>query len=84
MKLTTIFLGCQLALGLVAAELKPVIDLPLISSRHTNTVKLAPGPDDAGIARLAARIMERSHYSQQPLDEATSAKFFDIFFVRKR
>ena len=80
MKLTTIFLGCQLALGLVAAELKPVIDLPLISSRHTNTVKLAPGPDDAGIARLAARIMERSHYSQQPLDEATSAKFFDHYF----
>ncbi len=80
MKLTTIFLGCQLAFSLVAADPKIEGDQPLISSRHTNTVKLVPGPDDANIARLAARIMERSHYSQQPLDEATSAKFFDHYF----
>lgn len=80
MKLTTIVLGCHLAGCLLAADLKTETELPLVSSRHTNTVKLAPGPDDAQIARLAARIMERSHYSQQPLDETVSSKFFDRYF----
>lgn len=80
MKLTTILLGCHLTGCLLAADLKIENELPLVSSRHTNTVKLSPGPDDAQIARLAARIMERSHYSQQPLDETVSSKFFDRYF----
>jgi carboxyl-terminal processing protease len=52
----------------------------LISSRHTNGLKapkvLAPGPDDARIARIAAAILERNHYNQQPIDVSISTNFF--------
>ncbi len=38
---------------------------------------LKPGPNDARIAHVAARLLEEFHYSQQPLDEGISEKFFD-------
>jgi carboxyl-terminal processing protease len=40
-------------------------------------VRLTPGPDDGRIAYVTARLMEEYHYSQQPLDEEMSEKFFD-------
>jgi len=56
-----------------------VEDFPLITERHTNWVELAPGSDDAKIARLVATLLERSHYSQQPINETTSSKFLDRY-----
>ena len=38
---------------------------------------LAPGPNDARIAYVTARLLEEFHYSQQPLDTEMSKKFFD-------
>ena len=57
-------------------------DKTLISEFHTNSFKpkpLFPGPDDAKIARVAAAILERNHYLQQPLDDSVSSKFLDKY-----
>jgi len=44
----------------------------------TNTsARLVPGPNDARIAYMTARLLEEFHYSQQPLDVEMSKKFFD-------
>ena len=39
--------------------------------------RLSPGPNDARIAYVTARLLEEFHYSQQPLDTEMSEKFFD-------
>jgi carboxyl-terminal processing protease len=39
--------------------------------------RLTPGPNDGRIAYVTARLMEEYHYSQHPLDEEMSKKFFD-------
>ncbi|HEY1719521.1 MAG TPA: carboxy terminal-processing peptidase [Verrucomicrobiae bacterium] len=41
--------------------------------------RLAPGPNDPRIAYVTARLLEESHYSQQPLDTEMSVKFFDAY-----
>ncbi len=41
---------------------------------------LKPGPNDPRIAYVTARLLEEYHYSQQPLDEAMSEKFYDGYF----
>jgi carboxyl-terminal processing protease len=38
---------------------------------------LQPGPDDAKIAFIAARVLETYHYSEHPLDKELAPKFFD-------
>jgi carboxyl-terminal processing protease len=38
---------------------------------------LHPGPNDPHIAFVAARLLDTYHYSQRPLDEELSEKFFD-------
>jgi carboxyl-terminal processing protease len=44
----------------------------------TNTPsRLAPGPNDGRIAYVTARLLEEYHYSQHPLDQEMSEKFFD-------
>jgi len=40
---------------------------------------LAPGPNDAHIAYVTARLLEEFHYSQQLLDTGVSEKFFDAY-----
>jgi carboxyl-terminal processing protease len=42
----------------------------------TNVLR-APGPNDARIAYVTARLLEEFHYSQQLLDPGISEKFFD-------
>jgi carboxyl-terminal processing protease len=37
---------------------------------------LKPGPNDPRIAHVAARLLEEYHYSQHPLDETMSERFF--------
>jgi carboxyl-terminal processing protease len=46
------------------------------SPASTNAV-LTPGPNDARIGYITARLLEEFHYSQQLLDTEISAKFFD-------
>lgn len=41
------------------------------------STRLTPGPNDGRIAYITARLLEEYQYSQQPLDKAMSAKFFD-------
>ncbi|HTL74229.1 MAG TPA: carboxy terminal-processing peptidase [bacterium] len=40
---------------------------------------LKPGPNDARIAHIAARLLEEYHYSQRPLDTELSKEFFDNY-----
>jgi carboxyl-terminal processing protease len=40
---------------------------------------LRPGPNDARIAFVTARLLEEFHYSQQLVDKDVSAKFFDAY-----
>jgi carboxyl-terminal processing protease len=40
-------------------------------------ILLAPGPNDARITYVTARLLEEFHYSQQLLDTEISEKFFD-------
>ena len=60
-----------------AAE--PGNDVTLVSSKHTNAVKLVPGPNDANIAKLVARILEKNHYLQQPFNNEVAGKFLDRY-----
>jgi carboxyl-terminal processing protease len=39
--------------------------------------RLSPGPNDARIAYVTARLLDNYHYSQQPFDAEMSAKFYD-------
>lgn len=41
--------------------------------------RLEPGPNDARIAYITARLMEDMQYSHQPLDQEMSKKFFDDY-----
>ncbi len=43
----------------------------------TPTNLLAPGPNDARIAYITARLLEEYHYSQQQLNPEISGRFFD-------
>ena len=63
-------------------ELKPKQDVSLVTEQHTNAFvwrPLVPGPDDSRIARVAAAVLERSHYLQMPIDDAVSSKFLDKY-----
>jgi len=64
----------------------PVTLLCLFIVAGCTTVKKAPpsaqgvptpGPNDARISYVTARLLEEYHYSQHPLDEEMSKKFFD-------
>ncbi len=63
----------RFALGMLL-QLSPV----LATADNTNAPpRLAPGPNDSRIAYVTARLLEEYHYSQHPLDQAVSEKFFD-------
>jgi carboxyl-terminal processing protease len=47
------------------------------STATTVATRLQPGPNDARIAHVAARLLEEYHYSQHPLDAELSKRFFD-------
>ena len=58
--------GCQTA-KTVTPEIAPT------------TTGLKPGPNDARIAYLTARLLEEYHYLQRPLDHELSARIFDAY-----
>jgi carboxyl-terminal processing protease len=50
-------------------------EVPVVTT--TALTRLQPGPNDARIAHVTARLLEEYHYSQHPLDTELSEKFFD-------
>jgi len=50
-------------------------DAPALPALPATSLK--PGPSDSHTAYVAARLLETYHYSQRPLDEQLSEKFFD-------
>ena len=50
-------------------------DAPALPNLPATSLK--PGPSDSHTAYVAARLLETYHYSQRPLDEQLSEKFFD-------
>lgn len=51
----------------------------LLSQKYTNVV-LTPNPDDPNIAKVTARILERSHYLRQNFTDEVSSRLFDRYF----
>jgi carboxyl-terminal processing protease len=67
------FLFCfQLACTLFAAE-------PDITSKRAAGSSAPPDETERNVARLVGRMLERSHYSQTPLDDEVSSKFLDRY-----
>jgi carboxyl-terminal processing protease len=71
-------LSWQLAVAAVAFDFNPE-KRALLGAKPTNSVVLEPGPNDATITRLTARILERQHYLRQPLDDEISSRFLDSY-----
>ncbi len=80
MRLIAFLLGCQLTAALAPAQQPPAAaDTAALTHFPTSRVTVAPGPDDANIARVTARILERSHYLKQPFDKEVSSRFLDRY-----
>src|SRR5690242_12568361 len=82
MRIIAWILGFQIAFSAFAAEraLSPASEQTLLSQKFTNGVTLTPGADDANIAKVTARILERSHYLRQNFNDEISSKLFDRYF----
>jgi len=82
MRIIAWILGCQIAFSALAAEkiaTLDTVDQTLLSQKFTNGVSLVPGPDDANITKVTARILERSHYVRQNFTDEVSSKLFDRY-----
>ena len=67
-----------LALGLfIAAGYAAPKTTPSTVTAPKAAAPLAPGTNDGRIAYVTARLLEEYHYSQHPLDQEMSEKFFD-------
>jgi carboxyl-terminal processing protease len=83
MRIIAWILGCQIAFSALAADkfISPQSgEKALLSQKYTNGISLVPGPDDANITKVTARILERSHYLRQNFNDEISSKLFDRFF----
>ena len=79
MRLILLLLICQLTSPLWAAGLSADPGQALLSKKYTNALPLNAGPNDANIARVTGLILERYHYSKQPLNDEVSSKFLDRY-----
>src|ERR1041385_1556579 len=77
MRFLSILIFLKVAFALTAAETPS--DFAPASPKPGHEAKLAPGPNDANIAKLVARILEKSHYLQQPFDNEIASKFLDRY-----
>ena len=76
MRLTSLLFALALTLrAFVAVAAEPVVTPAQIK---TNAI-IVPGPNDPAIASVTARLLERSHYSQQPFNKDVSSKFLDKY-----
>lgn len=93
MKRLSLLVGMTLALMLGGAALVTQANRPEMLAQETAAVRtggggavrtvrggvLTPGPDDATIAPIVARILAQQHYSQKPMDDAVSSRFLDRY-----
>jgi carboxyl-terminal processing protease len=70
----TVFVCLLIAVGCVATRTAPVTTE---TPAPATTNLLSPGPNDARIAYVTARLMKEFNYSQLPLDAQMSKKIFD-------
>jgi carboxyl-terminal processing protease len=75
--------GCVI-IGCTAAKTfspppAPLVQTSVAPALQQTNVLPTPGPNDARIAYVTARLLEEFHYSQQLLDQEMSKKFFDGF-----
>jgi carboxyl-terminal processing protease len=81
MRLTSLLIGCQLALALrlPGASLDDTLNA-LVSTRHTNVTPLVEAPDDTNIVKWVSFLTESSHYNSRPFTpEEISSKFLDRY-----
>lgn len=81
---------CGLMAALLADEPTPVISprtaldsatnevAPLIG-KYTNSLILSPSAEGGFVARIVSQLLERSHFTQHPLDDGMSAKFYERY-----
>ena len=73
----SVIIGCTTA-KTVPPPPQPATQTNVSPALTTQTnILLTPGPNDARIAYVTARLLEEFHYSQQLLDTEISEKFFD-------
>jgi carboxyl-terminal processing protease len=63
------------ALGIWAGCETSTAKIPTLPALPATALK--PGPNDPRIAHVTARLLEEYHYSQRPLDQELSKRFFD-------
>ncbi len=83
MRFFNLFLALLLSLSVRAAEpaaSKPQAEPAVSAPEHDQPdQELLPGPYDSSIARLSARILVRSHYLQEELDDQKASQFLDQY-----
>jgi carboxyl-terminal processing protease len=57
----------------------PSVEVGPLSGKYTNTLTLAPEEENGGIAMLASRMIERSHFLRKKFDDSISERFFDRY-----
>ena len=73
----SVIIGCTIA-KTVPPSLPPATQTSVSPALMTPTnVLLVPGPNDARLAYVTARLLEEFHYSQELLDTEISERFFD-------
>ncbi len=73
-----IIAGCT-SKSVLPAPSPAVASGPVPPPSASTNLGLKPGPNDARIAYVTARLLEEFHYSQQLMDRGISEKFFDAF-----
>jgi carboxyl-terminal processing protease len=77
-KIFAIILGCQLAFSLFAAEIT-ADDLRGTNHHAVTPVVLKAGPNEALIAKLTSRMLERQHYLHMTFSSEVASKFLDRY-----
>lgn len=67
--------GTSARLAQSAEAADPVTDLITFSSKYTTVVPFVPGPYDGKVATLTAKMLQRTHYSREAMNDAMSARF---------
>lgn len=79
--------GLMAALAYEAAPLAPphitpdsaTNEVAPLTGKYTNTLVLAPSAEGGFVARIVSQLLERSHFTQHPLDDEMSARFYERY-----
>lgn len=78
MRAAILVLSSQLLLAAAYADLTSLdTNAPIV--KYTNVTALVPGPNDANIAKVISKLLERSHYLRKEFNDEMSSKFFDKY-----